>query len=179
MLIVVTRIDANRYVTVVKRDDGAKLQVPGYGFMRPLPHDLGHYVVETTLKLSRGFWGSVADGAKLSGMVLVEGRQKPHAEARAKATLKANAAYLSEAERLVACFETLVDSSLDRDSQAAEARLREVLDGFYHRTRPISRSDIAKICAAWRAMQSQWEALPIGDSLHLEWKLADGARHRR
>jgi hypothetical protein len=182
MHIAVTRIDAKRYLTVVERNDGVKLQVPGYGFMRALPHDLCHYVVETALKLPRGFWGSVAGGAKLAGMVLVEGRQKPHTKEQAKATLKANAAHLSEAERLVACFETLVNSGLDHDWPAAEALLKEVSGGFHHKARPISRSDFASVCAAWRAMQSQWDALPIGDCLHLEWKLtgrSSRSRHRR
>ena len=66
MQIYVTRVDAHRYSTLVERD-GVRLQVPGYGFMRALPHDLAHFVVEGSLGLNRGFWGSVADGAEFSG----------------------------------------------------------------------------------------------------------------
>jgi hypothetical protein len=72
----------------VARDDGVSLSVPDYAFMRALPHDLTHYVVEMTLGLARGFWGSVAEGAKFGGMVLIEGRQKPHLKEKAKATVK-------------------------------------------------------------------------------------------
>jgi hypothetical protein len=57
MQIVVTRIDMHRYSTIVERS-GIQLRVPGYGFMRALPHDLAHFVVEGGLRLERGFWGS-------------------------------------------------------------------------------------------------------------------------
>jgi hypothetical protein len=118
--IVVTRLDAHRYSTVVQRD-GVQLRVPGYAFMRALPHDLAHFVVEDKLRLNRGFWGSVADGAEFRGMEWIEGRRKPHAIEKAKGTSKENADYLSEAERLVACFEMIVDGNLDRVPQRAEA----------------------------------------------------------
>ena len=73
MQIVVTRLDAHRYSTVVQRD-GVQLRVPGYAFMRALPHDLAHFVVEDKLRLNRGFWGSVADGAEFRGMEWIDGR---------------------------------------------------------------------------------------------------------
>jgi len=89
MQIVVTRIDMHRYSTIVERS-GIQLRVPGYGFMRALPHDLAHFVVEGGLRLERGFWGSVADGAEFSGMEWIGGRRKPHASQKAKATSKEN-----------------------------------------------------------------------------------------
>jgi hypothetical protein len=122
MQIYVTRVDAHRYSTLVERD-GVRLRVPGYGFMRALPHDLAHFVVEGSLGLNRGFWGSGADGAEFSGMES-EGPRKPHASQKAKATAKENADYLSEAERLVACFERIVERDLDRVPQLADAELR-------------------------------------------------------
>jgi hypothetical protein len=65
--IIVTRVDEHRYSTIAKRD-GLQISVPGYAFMRPLPHDLAHCVVEATLRLDRGFWASVADGVEFGGM---------------------------------------------------------------------------------------------------------------
>src|SRR5437899_662001 len=112
MQIVVTRIDAHRYSTLVERDS-VRLRVPGYGFMHALPHDLAHWVVEGRLRLHRGFWGSVADGAEFAGMQRIEGRRTPHATQKAKATGKENADCLNEAELLVACFETIVNGNLD------------------------------------------------------------------
>jgi hypothetical protein len=134
MQIVVIRVDAHRYSTVVERDD-VELRVPGYAFMRALPHDLAHFVVENTLRLDRGFWGSVAAGADFPGMGRLGGRRKPHATATAKTISKANTEYLSEAERLVACFEKIVDGKLDRVSQQADAELRQALAAVRHRSK--------------------------------------------
>ena len=171
MQIVVTRLDAHRYSTIVERDS-VQLRVPGYGFMRALPHDLAHFVVEGSLGLDRGFWGSVAVGAEFSGMERNEGRRKPHAIQQAKTTAKENAGYLSEAERLVACFEKIVDGDLDPIPRLADAELREAQTTVRRRTKAIDGSDIAKVCAAWREMQARWDQLPVGEALRLEWRFA-------
>lgn len=177
--IVVTRLDAHRYSTVVQRD-GVQFRVPGYAFMRALPHDLAHFVVEDKLRLNRGFWGSVADGAEFRGMEWIDGRRKPHAIEKAKGTSKENADYLSEAERLVACFERIVDGNLDRVPQRAEAELRPALATVWHRSKAITPSDIANVCDAWRAMQARWDELPVGQALRLEWpSLRSGERRHR
>jgi hypothetical protein len=179
MQITVTRIEAKRYTTEIERSDGVTLRVPGYGFMRPLPHDLGHYVVETTLKLPHGFWGSVAAGAKLAGMVVLRGRQKPHADEQAKAIAKANASQLGEAERLVAGVEKLVEHNLDRDWQLVEAHLKEVMAATSANARILDRCDVRDVCAAWRAMQAQWDAVPIGDCLRIQWGISDRTKKAR
>ena len=169
MQIVVTRIDTNRYSTIVERDDGVRLQLPGYAFMRALPHDLAHYAVEATLRLEHGFWGSVAHGSMFSGMGVIAGRQKPHAKERASTIAKKNAARLSEAERLVACFEKIVDEHLDRNPQLAEARLKEVTAIFGRRARLITRLEIGEVCAAWHEMQARWDKVAVGDCLRIDW----------
>ena len=179
MQIYVTRVDAHRYSSLVERD-GIRLRVPGYGFMRALPHDLAHFVVEGSLGLDRGFWGSVADGAEFSGMES-EGRRKPHASQKAKATAKENADYLSEAERLVACFERIVERDLDRVPQLADAELREALATVLHRPQAITELNITKVCAAWREMQARWNELPVGASIRIEWRPVPtrGKKHQR
>jgi hypothetical protein len=179
MEIVVTRVDAHRYSTVVERD-GVRLRVPGYGLMRALPHDLAHLVVEKSLGLDRGFWGSVADGAEFRGLERINGRRKPHATRTAKATRKDNADYLSEAEWLVACFERIVDCNLDRVPQRAEAELRQALATVCHRSKAITPSDVANVCSAWRAMQASWDELLVGHALRLEWPSARSRdKHQR
>jgi hypothetical protein len=74
--IVVTRVDAHRYSTIVEQD-GVQLRVTGSCV--PCRRILAHFVVEGSLGLDRGFWGSVADGAELSGMERVKGRRRPRA----------------------------------------------------------------------------------------------------
>lgn len=75
MQIVATRVDVHRYSTITERN-GVQLRVPGYGFMRALHHDLAHFVVEGSLGLDQGFWGSVADGAEFAGMEKIKGRRQ-------------------------------------------------------------------------------------------------------
>lgn len=180
MQIVVTRVDAHRYSTIVERD-GVRLRVPGYGFMRALPHDLAHFVVEGSLGLQRGFWGSVADGAEFRGMERIGGRRKPHATQNAKTTGQENADYLSEAERLVACFERIAERNLDQVPRLAEAELREAAATVRHRPQAATELDIAKVCVAWRMMQARWNELPVGELIRIEWRpvRAPGKKHRR
>ncbi|SRR6266487_1175032 len=66
-----------RIETIVTRQDGVRLSVPVYGRLDPIPHDLGHYVIELELELQDGFWGSVATGALFGGMHILAGRQRP------------------------------------------------------------------------------------------------------
>jgi hypothetical protein len=112
---------------------------PVTGSVRALPHDLAHCVVEGCLGLGRGFWGSVADGAEFSGMERIEGPRKPHATGKAKTTSKENADYLSEAERLVACLETIAERNLDRVPRLVEAELREALATVHPRQSVMRR----------------------------------------
>lgn len=166
--IVVTRVDAHRYSTIVERD-GVQLRVPGYGFMRASPHDLAHFVVEGSLGLDRGFWGSVADGAEFRGMERIKGRRKPRATQEAKTAGQENADYLSEAERLVACFERIVERNLDRVPRLAEAELRGAGATIRYRRQAITGSDIGRVCAAWRMMRASWNELPVGEAIGVEW----------
>lgn len=113
-------------------------------------------------------------------MEWIAGRRKPHATTRAKTTVRENAEYLSEAERLVACFERIVDGNLDRGPQYAEAELREALATVQHRSRAITPSEVANVCAAWRTMLARWNELRVGEALRLEWRSARSRnKHRR
>jgi hypothetical protein len=178
MQIVMTRLDARRYSTIVQRD-GVQLQLPGYGFMRALPHGLAHCVVEGSFGLERALWGSVAGGAEFSRMERIEGRRKPHSTEKAKTTSKENADYLTEAEWSVACFEKIVDGNLDRVPRLVETELREALATVLHRSRAITGSDIAKVCGAWREMQARWNGLSVGESIRIDWRSAraSGKKH--
>jgi hypothetical protein len=172
--IIVTRVDAKRYATVVERDDGVRLSVPGYGFMRELPHDLAHYAVESTLRLDSGFWGSIASGAKLRGMQLLGGRQKPHADERAKTIEKTNASFLSEAEGLVACFDILAGQNSPKTGRWERA---EAMDRI--RVRGLTPGQISEIGKAWAAVQRCWDAVPIGEAIALDWPAPRSRRHEQ
>jgi hypothetical protein len=61
------------YETVDTRADGVSFHVKGVAHAFAIPHDLAHFVVERALKLDRGFWGSVADGAVFQSMTYIAG----------------------------------------------------------------------------------------------------------
>jgi hypothetical protein len=60
-----------RPIIIAVRDDGVSLRVRTPDRKFSPPHDLIHFVVEKGMRLQRGFWGSVADGAKFAGMELM------------------------------------------------------------------------------------------------------------
>src|SRR3954447_14888124 len=104
MKLMVTRLDQDKYETVVTRDDGVSYRLKGVAHMFAIPHDHAHFLVEKTLRLHRGFWGNVADGAVFKTTASIGGRRKPEGARRAETLLKANAAPLNEAEAVVRIF---------------------------------------------------------------------------
>src|SRR5688500_7917262 len=70
--------------TLVERDDGVVFRMRGAGGGADLPHDLVHALVEQSLQVTDGIWGSVADGVVWKSMRHVSGRQPPHAAERSE-----------------------------------------------------------------------------------------------
>ncbi len=178
MQIEVIRMDARRYTTTVLRSDGVTLSVPGYGFMHAMPHDLGHYAVEATLPLRHGFWDCVAEGAVFRGMAVLSGRRKPHAEERSRDLMKQHADRLNEAETLVGAFEHIVEHDLDRKPREAEYLIRKHAAGFRSGLVLPDRAGLLAVAGAWRDMLARWQALLIGQSIKLPWRLPQFNRRR-
>jgi hypothetical protein len=84
MKLTVTRLDQGKYETVVTRDDGVSYRLKGVAHRFAIPHDLAHFVVDKTLRLDRGFWANVADGAVFRTMSYIAGRRKPKAAERSE-----------------------------------------------------------------------------------------------
>jgi hypothetical protein len=165
-----TRLDERRYETVITRDDGVCFHVTGVGRMFAIPHDFAHLAVEEALRLRRGFWGSVADGAVFPSMTHLSGRRRPRAAERSRGILKANEDYITEAEVLVRIFNDVFQEGHGAESHVLRARLRE---GRWtppgEPARDISDAEIAAVYAAWQRKRALWERLPIGEALNLEW----------
>ena len=66
MDVVITRLTPDTHRLRVERDDGTVDQIT-LSSRSFLQHDLAHLAVESELGIQRGFWGSVAAGASLSG----------------------------------------------------------------------------------------------------------------
>src|SRR5437764_8209351 len=101
MEIVMTRTAEGRSTTRVRRDDGVVLELPSYVPLHRLPHDLAHFVVERTLGLTWGFWGSIAAGAIFGGTEVVPRRRTARIEERSRQVLKDASSRVTEAEAVV------------------------------------------------------------------------------
>jgi hypothetical protein len=177
MLLIFTRLDERRYVGRIIRHDGVSFLVNGAGHMFQIPHDLAHFAVECALRLSIGFWGSLAAGAVLPNMTHIAGRRKPRARERSTAMLKTNAAHLSEAEVLVRIFNTAFENKQsDGELRKLLAERRMPPENSIHH---ISDDQIAAVRAAWFEVEGKWRNLRVGDELQLNWPERRDQRRQR
>jgi len=171
------KLIGNAYETRVRRSDGAVFLVGGVGRKFTMPHDLAHFLVESSLGLRHGFWGSIADGAVFGTMRHLYGRRAPHASKRSTQVLRANQPCLSEAEVLVAIAHQAFGSS----GSDVLRRLRALLDEHAPApaTRPrraITDANIQQLRKTWTHDLSDWRSLPVGGVLLREWPERHGAR---
>jgi len=175
MKLAITRLDENgAYETVVMRDDGVSYRLRGVGRKFAIPHDLAHFLVEKTLRLQHGFFGSIAAGAVFPSMSYVGGRRKPRAAERSMATLKENAQQRSEAEALVRIFNDTIEQGHSQTSPVLYGRLKECWG--CRKPREISRTQIAEVFALYQQFLLKWRNLPVGATLYLAWSNQHGAQ---
>jgi hypothetical protein len=169
MKLTITRFDQGKYETLIARDDGVSYRLKGVAHMFAIPHDLAHFLVEKTLHLDRGFWGSVADGAVFKTMDYIGGRRKPKAAERSERLLKANAAQLNETEVVVRIFNDTIEQGHHENSPVLRERLRGRLARPGLEFRGISDAEISEVYAAYRDMLAKWRKRPVGGTLELWW----------
>jgi hypothetical protein len=180
MKLVVTRLDRDgRYRTMITRDDGVSYLVRGVAHNFAIPHDVAHFAVEDALRLQRGFWGSVADGAVFPSMTYASGRRKPKAAQRSEDLLKANADDLNEAEALVRIFNETIEQGHRESSAVLRSRLNDRLWRRGEAPREITAADISKVYAAYNAVRQGWRQVPVGGTLDLIWGSASPRTQRR
>ena len=134
-----------------------------------IPHDLAHFVVEDALRLRRGFWGSVANGAVFPSMTYVDGRRKPKAAQQSRDLLKANADDLNEAEVLVRIFNDTIEQGHQESSAVLRSRLNDRLWRRGEAPREINAAEISAVYAAYNAVRQSWRQVPVGGALDLIW----------
>jgi hypothetical protein len=169
MKLTITRLDQGRYETVIARDDGVSYRLKGVAHMFAIPHDLAHFLVEKTLRLHRGFWGSVADGAVFKTMSYIGGRRKPKAAERSESLLKINAAPLNEAEAMVRIFNDTIEQGHQENSPVLRERLQNRLARPGLKFRHFSDAEISEVYATYQGMLAKWQKLPVGGSMELKW----------
>lgn len=170
MHLAVVRGEAERYVTIVQRADGVQYQVGGIGRKFAIPHDFTHYIVEQTLGLTRGFWGTVASGGVFSTMQHVAGRHKPHAAEHSRAVLRSNLEWIKQSESIVGIFTVLFDGS---DAPTARALLANHPIQQGDRSAPLSAAQIEEVMSALQNAHRRWVGFPVGGRIDLEWLHAD------
>jgi hypothetical protein len=165
--------------TRVRRDDGATLELPSYVPFHRLPHDLAHFVVESALGLTLGFWGSIAHGAIFGGMQVVPRRRTAGAVERSRKLMKRANSQITEAEALVGTVVNIYQRRLDRDWTTARA----LLGGTWRPARPSralpNQAEIRRICEALATAERRWLDLAVGESLILRWPQQRAMSRRR
>lgn len=177
MILRLKRLDDRRYETFITRSDGVTFLVKGVGHMGEIPHDLAHFAVEQGLGITKGFWGSVADGAVFGSLTHVSGRRKPRAAERSKEVLRANRDELTATEILVGLFNQALEEGHGPDSPVLRERLRRYIwTPQGQQPRQFSDSEVAAVCAGWQRMFDLWQELPVGETLDLDWPEKDRRR---
>jgi hypothetical protein len=174
MDITFTRTDQGACKASAVRDDGSTVAVIGnLGRRKVLPHDLVHYVVESELRLERGFWGCIAAGALL-GVAVTSGQQKMSRH-HSRMLVKQAKREGTEIEDLVACFMELA---------------RREIGGFHgktlipdyflqRRTKKFSPLEVSRTIAALLDAQCRWEGLGPGESMTVTWPVGLRAKKNR
>jgi len=175
MDITFTRTDQGACKASAVRGDGSTVAIIGsLGRRRPVvPHDLAHYVVESELRLERGFWGCVAAGAHRA-VAVTSGRQKMSRH-HSRMLVKQAKREGTEIEDLVACFTDLA---------------RKEIGGFHgktlipdyflqRRTEKFSPQEVSRTIAAMVDAHRRWEGLGPGESMTVTWPVGLRAKKDR
>ena len=141
MIIVFKRQSNDTHTVRVVRDDGTTdvAELNSRSFLR---HDLAHFAVEAELRLSGGYWGSVAGGASLGGEG-VEGSE----------------ALL--AEQLAGPVQTLMRT---------DAPVDEFLIVLERAVESVASAELARrIHGRIRSLRGHWQAMPFHGEMRLRW----------
>src|SRR5690242_4301340 len=133
--------------------------------MRELPHDLEHFAVESAFPLPRGVWQSIAEGALFPGMMVLEGRQKPHAGSRSLEILRAHGSHVSDAERIVAACRAALEGQPLPDAKHMAGKLAQLVGKLHHPMAMPGPAEVARVIATWQELLTRWRELAVGQAL--------------
>ncbi|MBI3687207.1 MAG: hypothetical protein HY241_07680 [Actinobacteria bacterium] len=148
----------------VMRDDGSPLRWPWPAVGPQLPHDLVHFVVETHLRISWGFWGRVAAGADFGSLSqladrLAAGEQPADASGGAE----------------LAQVECIVRAVWPPDDPVTDEELLDQVEAWCRQRRipppeTLCAQTLERLRARLRAVEEQWRTLAAGQSLVLSYR---------
>ena len=142
MEITVTKLSDSEHRITVQRADGSQ-ESKTLNSRSFLFHDIAHLAVEKVLPIRAGFWGSVAQGARLDSS-------------------DCDGADVSLAESLAGPIQVLIkrDAAITAYQQVLARVLPE------HQGLPELAAQIHEEA---RKLKGQWRATPYGDSMTLHW----------
>jgi len=148
------------------RNDGSqtKSTFPKKGVF---PHDVIHLIVESELQYRGGFWGRVHSGIDLKdvGALAMAGGHRSASRAQ---TPDNEIVELIQAERIVECFE----AELWSQPQSSETFI-SILDAACAQSKvetpAVNEQNIKNVREKLETLRSDWQKLPIGESLDLSW----------
>jgi len=155
------------------RDDGSTVAViSSVARKEALPHDLAHYVVESQLRLERGFWGCIAAGALL-GVAVISGRQKMSRH-HSRMLVKQAKGEGTEIENLVGIF---MELARRETGSCGKTPFPDYL--LQEGTKRFSPNEVRRTVTALLDAQRRWEALGPGESITLTWPVGLRAKKNR
>jgi len=168
-----TRGEGRRHQITAVGEDGRVGFYAMADYGAALPHDLAHVVVESLFALPFGFWGLVAAGARFD--TLNQAASGAGAVRRADPVVEVHLDELLEAEALVNLFHEQQRTGREDDTKYVDTAT--TLCEAHGRTLPptVDAGSVGRARRGLAALNARWQATPPGETLHLEFPLADDA----
>jgi hypothetical protein len=167
LIIAFHREPLGRYHSTFTRPDGATLKLQGGSYNKlgggvRVPHDIAHLIVEQTLELRGGLWGTIAAGGLVMNLEYVGGKKPPHAEKRSWAITEKAGETLRQAEVVVRAV-----------ADAAAGTVHGTLAGHMGErwAVPVAPTTLELMAAQLRNSAARWNQVPEGGTLELTWRI--------
>ena len=165
MIITFFREPRGRYHSTFTRPDGAVLKLQGGSYNKlgggvRVPHDIAHLVVEQTLGLRGGLWGTIAVGGLVMNLEYIGGRKPPHSEKKSWAITDAAGETLRQAE-------VVVRAVADAAAGTVNGSLAQHMGDRW--AVPVSREQLELMHAQLRNSAARWNQVPEGGTLAMTW----------
>jgi hypothetical protein len=153
-----------RYHSTFTRPDRAEFKLQGGSYNKlggglRVPHDIAHLIVEQTLGLRGGLWGTIAAGGLVMNLEFIGGRRPPHAEKQSWAITEKAGETLRQAEVIVrAVADAVIDGGPVRTGERWAV--------------PVTREQLTLMGSQLRNSAARWNQVPEGGTLVMTWRLS-------
>jgi hypothetical protein len=176
-----------RYAVKILRDGLPALEMnPAPGFDEMMPHDLCHLIVEQVLEIKNAIFGQIANNGNAgtfrnapseSDNTKNDSRIRRKSAKKGKRMVKSHLEDYARSERATyVCWENWLSASSDAKLQRRAAEMRQNADGIYNQMSAAERAvytteNLAKVRLKMDELSCRWQALKIGESMIIDWKI--------